>query len=91
MRINPINQNQQKKYASGYKGGGLKKGEVNELRAKVIEQAETIQVLNHIIEQETQAKKEAELLNTEVHEVLNAFNNSSFLDKLFFILSGKTL
>lgn len=91
MRINPINQNQQKKYASGYKGGGLKKGEVNELRAKVIEQAETIQVLNHILEQETQAKKEAELLNTEVHEVLNAFNNSSFLDKLFFILSGKTL
>ena len=84
-------QNQQKKYASGYKGGGLKKGEVNELRAKVIEQAETIQVLHHIIEQESQAKKEAELLNTEMYEALDAFNNSSFLDKLFFILSGKTL
>lgn len=86
-----MNMNQQKKYSGGYKGGGLKKGEVNELRAKVQEQAETIAVLHHMVEQEAAGKFEVECQLDELQARIDAYNVSSFLDKLIFIFSDKKL
>lgn len=79
-----MNVNQPKKYTGGYKGGGLKKGEVNQLRAKVQEQEELIQVLRNRAEQEYESRKEA-------YETINWFNNASFIDKLMFLFSDKKL
>ena len=64
--------------------GGLRKGEVNALRAKVQEQEETIKTLNH------QLALESHLID-EAQARVDQSNASSLWNKLTFIFLGKKL